>query len=140
MRRIARVPLMAALLSSLACATMQPVREPAQFIPETKPPVVHVTFRNHSKVTFAQPRVRGDTLYGTVPGVSQPVAAPLSHIERIEAVQRDKKRTRWLIAGLGVLAAAGVFALTQSGSSGFTHPCDLAGTEECDYSTYRLGS
>ena len=133
------VLLLTALLSGVGCATLQPVQQPAQFIPEAQPQVVYVTFRNHSKVTIAQPRVRGDTLFGTVRGAPHPVAAPLSHIERIEAVQRDRKRTRWLVAGLGVLTAAGVFALTQSGNSDFNHPCNTIGTDDCDYGEYRLG-
>jgi hypothetical protein len=129
----------AVVLSGLGCATLQPVRQPAQFIPDAKPQVVYVTFRNHSKVTIAQPRVRGDSLFGTVPGVSEPVAAPLAHIERVEARQRDRKRTAWLIAGLGVLTAAGVFALGQSGGGDFNHPCNTIGTDDCDYSHYGLG-
>jgi hypothetical protein len=131
MMRVARVPLMAAALTGVGCATLQPVQQPAQFIPEANPRVVYVTFRNHSKVTITEPRVSGDSLYGTVPGASQPVAAPLGHIALMEAVQRDKTRTRWLIAGLGVLTAAGAFALTQSGNSDYRHPCDTGGFGEC---------
>lgn len=132
------MPLWAALLAGVGCASLQQVRQPTKFIPDAKPRVVYVTFRNHSKVTITQPRVRGDTLFGTVRGAARPVAAPLSHIERVEAMQRDRKRTRWLIAGLGLVTAAGVFALTHSGTSGYRHPCDLSGTEECDYSQARL--
>jgi hypothetical protein len=132
MMRVARVPLMAAALTGLGCATLQSVQEPAQFIREANPEVVYVTFRNHSKVTIAQPRVSGDSLYGTVQGGSRPVAAPLSHVARIEALQRDTQRTKWLIAGLSVLTAAGVFALTQSsGNSDYRHPCDTAGFSDC---------
>jgi len=132
--RIVRVLLVAVLFGSGGCATLQPVREPARFIAEAKPPVVYVTFKNRSKMTLAEPRVRGDSLFGLVPGVSAAVAAPLSHIERVEAMRRDGKRTTWLIAGLGAVTVGTVFAFTLSASGKEGHPCDR-GTDECDYGT-----
>jgi len=115
--RIARVLFVAVLLGSGGCATLQPVREPARFIAEANPPVVYLTFKNRSQVTLTEPRVSGDSLFGLVAGVSSPVAAPLSHIERVEAVRRDHKRTTWMIAGLGALTVTTVFVLAQSGNA-----------------------
>jgi hypothetical protein len=122
-----RATLLTTLLLAAACATVQPVREPARFIGQTSPDVVHVTFKNHAKVKITQPRVSGDTLYGSVDGVSTTVAAPLSHIELIEALQRDRGRTTWLIVATGVIGATTVFALSQSGG----------GVGGCDPTYYR---
>lgn len=126
-----RIPL-AVLLTCVGCATLQSVHEPAQFIMKANPDVVYVTFRNHSKVTIVRPRVSADTLFGTVRGASRQLAAPLSHIARMEVVQRDTKRTRWLITGLSVLTLAGGYALMQSGNSDYRHPCDTSGVSECE--------
>ncbi len=120
--RLVRVPLAAVLLSSVGCATLQPVSEPAQFIRKANPQTVYVTLRNHSKVVLTQPRVSGDSLIGALQGVSYPVAVPLNHVQRIEAAQRDNKRTTWLIAGLSALTALSVYALAHAGGAGGPEP------------------
>jgi hypothetical protein len=122
-----QLPAAGALLSALGCATIQPVGEPAQYIQQSQPQEVYVTFKNHSKVTLMRPRVSSDSIYGTVAGVAHPLAAPLTHVERIEAMQRDRARTRWLVAGVGVLALGSVAVFTLGGSGG----------SDCDATYYR---
>ena len=123
---IMRVTLTVALLSIGACATVQPVKDPAQFIPKANPQVVHVTYVNRTKMFVAQPRVSGDSLFGTMQGQSHQVAVPLNQVRLIQARQADKKRTVWLIAGLTVAAASSLWALGQSGAG-----------ESCDNTYYR---
>lgn len=119
------VPLAAVLLCSVACATVQPLREPAQFISQKSPEVVWVTYKNRSIMGVAQPRVSGDSLFGTVQGAAyQPVAVPLSQVERIEAVVPDRKRTTLLVAGLTAFTVVGVYALIQGGTGGSCSPFD----------------
>ena len=118
---VVRVSLVLLLLSSLACATIQPVRDPAQFLAKTNPQVVYVTYKTGAMMPVAEARVSGDSLFGTLKGLSYRVAVPLSRVELIEAVQRDRKRTTWLIAALAVAMASGVWALSQSGAG---EPCD----------------
>jgi hypothetical protein len=120
-----RVPLAALLLGTAACRTVQPVRQPAQFIPQANPDVVVVVFNDNSQVPVSQPRMSGDTLLGTWLGVGDPVVAPLSQIQRIDAVQRNKKRTTLMIAGLTAMTAAGVYAMMQAATGG---------RPTCDYS------
>jgi hypothetical protein len=119
-----RVPLAAVLLASIACSSLQPVPEPAQFIPAMNPELVYVTFHNRAQVPLARPHVSGDSLVGTLAGVGRPWGVPLSQVQVVEAVQRDKRRTRWLIAGLGVVTVAGVYAFSRLGT----------GDNKCDYS------
>lgn len=114
---ILRVPLLILLLSSVGCATLQPLREPAQFIAKENPQVIYVTYKNRSVVGVARPRVSGDSLFGTLQGQPAPVAVPLSHVQLIEAVQPDRRRTTLLIAGLTVFTVAGVVALSLGGSN-----------------------
>jgi len=128
---IMRVTLTVALLSIGACATVQPVKDPAQFIPKANPQVVHVTYVNRTKMFVAQPRVSGDSLFGTMQGQSHQVAVPLSQVRLIEAVQHSRKRTAWMIAALAVATASGAWALMHSGVG---EPCDYSLPEDT-YST-----
>ena len=121
-----RVLLAAALLGSNGCATLQPVKNPVQFIPRANPQLVFVTYINRTKMFVAQPRVSGDSLFGTMHGRPHAVAVPLSQIRLIQARQLDWTRTGWLIAGLTVAAASSVWALGQTGAG-----------ESCDNSYYR---
>ena len=120
---IVRVPLLVILLGNVGCATLQPLREPAQFIANESPKVVYVTYKNRSVVGVARPRVSGDSLFGTVQGQPAPVAVPLSTVERIEAVRPDGKRTALLIAGLTAFTFGGVYVLLKSGKD---QSCDGA--------------
>jgi hypothetical protein len=129
-----------ALTICLGCVTVQPVEQPDRFFERASPREVYVTFKNHSKVTIIGPRLSGDTLIGLVAGVSHPLAAPLSHVERIEALQRDRGRTRWLIAGVGLATAGLVFGIMQSGSNDWRHPCERLGATECDWNVYRIAN
>lgn len=111
--KLVNVPLAGLLLSAVGCATVQPVREPTQFIPQSRPSVVVVFLKDNSQVPVAEPRMSGDTLFGTWLGVGEPVVMPLSGVQRIDAIQRDKRRTTLMIAGLSVMTAAGIYALVQ---------------------------
>ena len=121
--RLMQLPLAGLLVGAVGCATVQPIREPSQFIPQAKPNLVVVIYNDNSQVPVSEPRMSGDTLFGTWLGVGDPVAVPLSQVRRIDAVQRDKKRTTLMIAGVTLLAAGGVYALAIAGKSG--HACDL---------------
>jgi hypothetical protein len=118
---VVRMPCVALGLAAAGCVTMQPVTDPARFFAKAAPPVVYVTYTTGAMVPVTQARVSGDSLFGTLKGLSHRVAVPLSRVQLIEAVQRDKKRTAWLIAGLGVAMASAVWALSQSGEG---EPCD----------------
>jgi hypothetical protein len=124
---IVRVPLLVVLLSSVGCATLQPLREPAQYIAKENPKVIYVTYKNRSVVGVAQPRVSGDSLYGTLQGQPARIAVPLSAVQLIEAIQPDGKRTALLIAGLTVFTVGGVYILLKTGKD---ESCDVT-TDPC---------
>jgi hypothetical protein len=120
----ARVGMVALVLAAAGCSTLQPVREPAQFIPAMHPKVVFVTYKNRSIIEVAQPRMSGDTIHGTLQGHSTPIAVPLRQIQSIAALQHNKKRTIIMIAGLSVLTAATIYGIAGSWSGK---------AQECDY-------
>ena len=111
----ARVSLALVLLSTIGCATVRPVVNPADFIAQTHPKVLYVTYTDNSSVPVSQPRINGDTLFGTAPGQAgvEAVAVPLHDVARIRAPQRDRKKTVALIVAVGALTAGGVYSLTQ---------------------------
>lgn len=121
---VIRAPLVVALLGSLACVTVRPLRDPAQSIPKVNPTVVFVTYNDNSKIPVAQPRVSGDSLFGAWQGLDEPVAVPLSAVRSIGAFQKDNKRTSLLIAGIAAAAAGAVWSATLL--IGGTGACDTA--------------
>ena len=112
---LARVSLALVLFSTIGCATVRPVMDPAQFVAEKRPAALYVTYNDNSSVSVSQPRISGDSLYGTTPGVegAEPVAVPLHDLTSIRAPQHDKSKTALLIAAIAAGTAGGVFALTQ---------------------------
>jgi hypothetical protein len=121
-------PSLAALIGSVACTTLQPVSDPARYIAEVHPKVLYVTHASGAVVAVAQPRVSGDSLVGTREGLTSPVAVPLTEVERVEAMQRDKKRTTLVVVGLTTVTVmvGTLLAINSLGTEG----------ETCDY-TYK---
>jgi hypothetical protein len=111
-------------LAMVGCSSLQPVREPAHFITQTKPAVVYVTHRSRAVLVIAHPRISGDTVHGTWPDQPRPIAVPLSQVQSIEAVRRDGKRTAMLVAGLTILSGVGVYALVQNANGRDDWTCD----------------
>jgi len=130
---IVRVPLVAALVGSLACVSVQPLRDPAQSIPKANPDVVFVTYNDNSKIPLVQPHVSGDSLYGTWQGLNEPVATPLSAVRLIEAKQPNSRRTVAMVAGLAAVTAGAIwtFSLVTKG----TEWCDWPKNEMNQYQT-----
>lgn len=122
----APVTLLGLLLGSAGCTTLQPVSNPARFIPETNPHVVYVTHAGGAVVAVAEPRVSGDSLLGTWQGLSRRVALPMVQIRRVEAIQRDKTRTTALIAGVTALTATLGYLVAQRAGGTSPH-CDYSG-------------
>lgn len=123
-----RLTLAGVLLSTAACMSVRPVPSVAQFVPQAHPQLVWVTYTDNSIVPVMQPKISGDSLVGTWQGLSEPVAIPLGEVKLVQARQRDKGRTTWLIAGLSVFTAAGVYAIVQA-TSGKSDACIGYGAE-----------
>lgn len=97
--RLSHMPLVALVLGTVACSSVQQVRDPVGFL-ATHPALIVVTYDDYSEVPVAQPRLDHDTIFGTWEGLNEPVALPLSHVRRVDAVQRDSRRTTLLVLGL----------------------------------------
>ena len=134
---LGRVSLAPVLLSAIGCATMQPVRDPAQFIPQRLPAQVWVVTTNKATLGIAQPWIDGDTLRGTWAGRSTPLAVPLRDVQLIQAMQGDKTKTIILVATLTALTAAGVYAMTLPGGGACSElqsdPGEAEGIIACGY-------
>src|SRR5207247_7076941 len=110
---LARVSLALVLFSTIGCATVRPVMDPARFVAEKHPAALYITYNDNSSVSVSQPRISGASLFGTTPGVSgaEPVAAPPHDLTSIRAPQLDKSTTDLLIAAIDVGSVGGVFAI-----------------------------
>jgi hypothetical protein len=109
----ARVLLPALLLAVTACSSVQQVRDPAQFL-ATNPALIVVTYEDNSEVPISEPRLRNDTIIGTWEGLSEPVALPLSRIQRVDAIQKDTKRTTLLIVALAGATAVATYGFVRA--------------------------
>jgi hypothetical protein len=116
MRALALAPLAAALLSGVACKTVQPM--PAQNIAAAQPDVVFVTYKDNSQVAVEKPHISGDSLYGTWQGLQEQLAVPLSAVERIESFQPDGKRTVTAVVGIGAASIAMTYLILKFAGSG----------------------
>ena len=131
---LTRPSLLILLAASVGCASIRPVRDPARFIAESNPAVVYVTHNNGALLTITHPRVSGDSLLGTWAAVSQPLALPLSHLQRVAAVQRDRTRTTLAIASASMIAVTMGYLLTRDVST-LRQPCNFEGATQfqgCD--------
>jgi hypothetical protein len=102
-----RLALTAMVIGTVACSSIQTVKDPAAYM-ATNPEMVVVVFNDGSELPIAQPQLRGDTLFGTWQGLGEPVSAPLNQLQRIDAIQKDPKKTVLMVGGL--TAGAAVFA------------------------------
>lgn len=110
--KLARIALATLFIAGTACSSVQTVRDPAQFM-ATRPDVVVVVFDDGSEMPIAQPQMRGDTVVGTWQGLNEPVVAPLSQLRRVDAIQKDSKRTALLVLGLATASSVMTYGFTR---------------------------
>ena len=117
-----RVMLAALAMAAVGCSSVQQVQNPAEFL-ATHPDQILVTYEDRSEVPVAMPKLVNDTIVGTWDGLSEPVALPMSRIMRIDAVQKDTKRTALFIAGLVGATAVTAYGLSRE-STDYGEICD----------------
>ena len=126
--KVERLMLTALFLAAVACSSVQQVRDPVAFL-ATNPDQILVTYEDRSEVPVAEPRLVNDTIVGTWDGLAEPVALPLSRVARIDAIQKDKKKTALLIGGLVAVTAAAAYGLSRA-SNDTGQICDFNRPED----------
>jgi hypothetical protein len=105
------------LSTTVACTTLRPVT-PEQLSGPQAPDSVRVTGADHSRVVVHAPRVVGDTLEGTIPGlglVDMQQKFLLSQTTAIETVEKSPTRTAALeVALIAIPAGVTYLAIEQS--------------------------
>jgi hypothetical protein len=119
---------LAALVAAVACSSVQPVHDPAAFL-ATRPNQILVTYEDRSEIPVATPTLRNDTIIGTWEGLGEPVALPLNRVARIDAIQKDRKKTILLISGLVAVTAATAYGLARA-SEDHGQVCDFTRPED----------
>ena len=127
--KLARASLAALFLSAIACSSVQTVRNPAEYFSSVRPALVVVVYNDNGEVPIAQPAMNGDTIVGIWHGLGEPIAVPMDQVQRVDAVQKDAKKTTLFIAALVGATAVTTYgfirAVTDYGRvCDFTRPDD----------------
>lgn len=112
-----------------ACMSVRPVLTPRSFIAQQNPELVWVTSQEGEVIPIARPSLRGDTLVGHWLGTREPVSVMLPHVQ-IQARQPDRKRTAFMVAGVGLVAGF-VLYRALSGTGGPASNCHFDGDWTC---------
>ena len=115
-------------LTSAGCFTIQPVRRPADFIPQSNPELVWVRQQDGEVVPVARPALQGDTIVGLRAGTPESVRLALPRIQSISARQPDTKRT--LLVAVTGIALAGFVAWRATKGGGNPSYCFLGADGE----------
>lgn len=126
--KVARLTLTALFLGAMACSSVQTVRNPAQFFETTRPQMVVVTYHDNGEVPIAQPTMRGDTIVGTWWGLGEPVSVAMSEVQRIDAVQKDSRKTTAFVLTLVGVGAVTAYGLSRAAFNSSGVLCDYART------------
>ena len=122
------------LVGTAACSSIRPVREPARFIAEQKPPVVYVGYVTEGvgyTREMTNPQIVGDSVVGTWTEGNSPASIPMRDVHSVAALRRDGARTAMLLGGAAVVTGVMAYVLLQN----------AAGNNDwyCDYSPNRRG-
>ena len=127
----------AGLMALTGCSSLQPIS--VAYISEVRPALVHVSDGFGVVTTIANPRISGDSVYGTALGADRPVVVPLREAQRITTVRRNGARTAMLIGGLTAVGALVTYAALNAGNGDDSGFCDYdgppmgPGAMECGY-------
>lgn len=100
---------------SSACVSVRPVLYPERFVPEKRPEMVWVVLQEDEVIPLTSPGVRSDSLVGTLAGLNEPFAVPLTFVRVLRARQFDPARTAALAALAGLASGTLVYLLTRPG-------------------------
>ena len=118
------------VLAGVACTTVQRV-QPTQFIPQHRPPFVLVTTKDSDVTNVVRPQIDGDTLRGTVAGLGERVAIPLSDIVNVKANAPDGTKTAILLTASAIASGATVYFLIQRSTPSQPAPCNNPDPDLC---------
>lgn len=120
--RLARLSLTAIFLGGISCTSVQTVRDPNAFM-ATNPDLVVVIYNDNAEMPVSKPQMRGDTLVGEWAGLGEKVAVPMSDIQRLDAIQKDPKKTTLFIAALVAATAVTAYGFSRA-STDYGYICD----------------
>ena len=130
MRALKRVTCVILSGTMLACSSVRPVLSPNTFIPQHQPDVVWVNDPDQGEVfALSNPTMQGDTVVGTMAGMSEPMALPLKPQYTVLARQRDGGKTAQLVVALGLVTGLAVWGFIVGGNG--ARRCTTPGYRGC---------
>jgi hypothetical protein len=126
---VQRIATIGVLIGVVGCSSLLPVREPARFIAETKPPVVYVAYV-HNGIGFsremANPHIAGDSVYGVWTEGNRPAALPIRDVHSVKTVRRDGAKTALFVVGVATATGIVAYALFNGATGNADWYCDYA--------------
>jgi hypothetical protein len=114
--RVRRIVALALLVTQAGCTSVRLVPAPLQYIPQKQPSIVWVVDSQEEILPISQPTVRADSVVGLIANTTEPISVPMSRTRYVLARQPDRRRTAFLIGGMGVLAGVTAWVMTTAGS------------------------
>ncbi len=112
--QIYRVIAVVLLLAQTGCSATRVLQSPASELASRRANRIWVTHRDGAQVIIDSPRLRNDTIFGTLI-TGRNYSIPLGHAETIAV--REVSTGRTIALGVGVIAVVvGVFLLANGGS------------------------
>jgi hypothetical protein len=125
---IRRVTAAAICAASAGCMSVQPVWEPAPFMTPAgrSARVVYVTHQSGAVLAIVNPRVSGDSVYGTLRGEDRPVAVQLSEVSSIATSRLNGKRTAMLVGAVTAVSGLAFVSFINSATGRNNWECDFS--------------
>ena len=111
-----------AAYGAAACTSIRPVLVPAEFIPKEQPELIWVVDGDEEAIPVSGPSLQADSIVGSIGSSTVRFAVPLTQARLVLAKQPDRRRTTFLVAGLGAFAGLAVWRFATAGE-GEGLPC-----------------
>ena len=95
------------------------------FIPQAKPALIEVQGQYGRRVAVTNPRLSGDTIYGTAAGGNRQVAVALREVGVISTRRFSRGRTALFISGAVTMGAALTYVLIRGGAGEAKIECEF---------------
>ena len=98
---------------------------PVDFIPQAKPALIELQGQYGRRVSVTNPRLSGDTIYGTAVGGNRQVAVALHEVGVISTRRFSRGRTALLIGSAATMGAALAYVLIRGGAGPAKIECEF---------------
>jgi hypothetical protein len=130
MKSVVNAIAVVAVAGLAACASVQPLKAPAAFIPERKPDRVWIASADGEVFQLLNPTIIRDSVVGTLMGTGERYAFPVADTEyQVFAKQHNKGRTATLVGSMALLGGLAAYGIAVGGNG--EKGCATPGSRGC---------